>query len=86
MPSWLDQDTITIFVNGELTDTSHWPITTTPGETRPLVEVVLHWEDRKAVVQLPSHAIGPSVWFDGVGVAQLTPIDLDAEGRGREEW
>lgn len=86
LPSWLDQDTVTMYVNGELTDTTHWPITTTPGEARPLLEVILRWEDRNVVINLPSHATGPSVWFDGMGVAQLAPVDLDAEGRGREEW
>ena len=86
LPSWLDQDTIAIFVDGELTDTSQWPITTTPGETRPLVEVTLHWKNRSAIIKLPSHAIGPRVWFDGSGVDPLVPIDLDEHGRGREEW
>ena len=86
LPTWLDQDSLAIFVNGELTDTSHWPFTTTPGETRPLVEVVLQWEDRNAIINLPSHAIGPNIWFDGTGIDHLEPVDLDAEGRGREEW
>ena len=86
LPSWLDQNPLAIFVDGELTDTSHWPISTTPGETRPLLEIVLRWEDRNAVIKLPPHAIGPTVWFDGSGVNPLEPIDLDAEGRGREEW
>ena len=86
LPTWLDQESLAIFINGELTDTSHWPITTTPGETRPLVEVILRWEDQNAVIKLASHAIGPTIWVDGSGVALLEPIDLDAEGRGREEW
>ena len=86
LPTWLDQESLAIFINGELTDTSHWPITTTPGEIRPLVEVILRWEDQNAVIKLASHAIGPTIWVDGSGVALLEPIDLDAEGRGREEW
>lgn len=86
LPTWLDQDSIAIYIDGEQTDTTHWPITTTPGEARPLVEVVLQWEDRNAVITLPSHAIGPAIWLDGMGITALAPVDLDAEGRGREEW
>jgi len=86
LPQWMEQDAIAIYVAGELTDTSQWPITTTPGESRPLLEVTLDWEDRSAVISLPSHGIGPTIWLDGKGIAPLMPIDLDAEGRGREEW
>jgi prepilin-type N-terminal cleavage/methylation domain-containing protein len=86
LPTWLNQDSLAMYVDGELKDTSHWPFTTTPGETRPLVEVVLQWEDRNAIIHLASHAIGPTIWFDGTGIDPLVPVDLDAEGRGREEW
>jgi len=87
LPSWVDrQDAISMYVNGELTDTNQWPITTTPGEVRPLLEVTFDWEDRSALISLPSHSIGPDIWLDGIGHEPLLPIDLDAEGRGREEW
>lgn len=86
LPSWLDQDALAIYVDGDLTDTSQWPVTSTPGEARPLIEVMLQWENRSAVISLPTHAIGPKVWLDGEGVEPLMPIDLDAQGRGREEW
>ncbi len=86
LPSWLGEDAITILVDGEITDTTQWPVTTTPGETRPLIEVALHWDEHDALISLQSHAMGPTIWFDGVGTEPLMPIDLDAEGRGREEW
>ncbi len=86
LPSWLDKDAITIFVDGEVTDTTQWPVTTTPGETRPLIEVSIFWEQHSALISLPSHAMGPTIWIDGVGIEPLVPIDLDAQGRGREEW
>jgi len=86
LPSWLESDAITIFVDGEITDTMQWPVTTTPGESRPLIEVAMHWNDHAALISLPSHAMGPNIWFDGVGTQPLEPIDLDAQGRGREEW
>jgi|TARA_B100000959_G_scaffold266421_1_gene308827 prepilin-type N-terminal cleavage/methylation domain-containing protein len=86
IPQWLGDNPIIISVDGEVTDTSQWPVTTTPGETRPFIEVSLYWDEHEAIISLPSHAMGPSIWFDGIGTEPLMPIDLDAEGRGREEW
>jgi prepilin-type N-terminal cleavage/methylation domain-containing protein len=86
MPSWLESDSITIFTDGEITNTMQWPVTTTPGETRPLIEVAVDWENRSVLISLPSHAMGPNIWFEGIGTKPLMPIDLDAQGRGREEW
>jgi prepilin-type N-terminal cleavage/methylation domain-containing protein len=86
LPSWADNDLLAIYVDGDFTDTSQWPITASPGEARPLIEILLHWEERSALITLAPHAIGPQVWFDGDNTEPLMPIDLDAEGRGREEW
>lgn len=86
LPSWLEEDAVSIYIDGEFTDTTQWPVTTVPGETRPLIEVSIYWEDHTALISLPSHAMGPNIWVDGVGTEPLTPIDLDAQGRGREEW
>ena len=86
LPSWIDQDALSIYVDGDLTDTSQWPITSSPGEARPLIEIMLQWENRSAVISLAPHAIGPRVWLDGRGREPLMPIDLDAQGRGQEEW
>lgn len=86
LPSWLEENSITIYVDGEITDTSQWPLTMTPGEARPLIEVAVDWEEHSALISLPSHAMGPNIWFDGAGIEPLMPIDLDAQGRGREEW
>jgi prepilin-type N-terminal cleavage/methylation domain-containing protein len=85
-PEWLEENKVEIFIDGELADTSQWPITVTPGESRPLVEVALGWEERYALISLSSHSIGPHIWLDGIGTEPLMPIDLDAQGRGREEW
>ena len=57
-----------------------------PGENRPLIEISIKWEEQSALIMLPSHAMAPSVWIDGDGTEPLTPIDLDAAGRSREEW
>jgi prepilin-type N-terminal cleavage/methylation domain-containing protein len=86
LPTWLEEDALEIYVDGEFTDTSVWPITAAPGESRPLIEVRINWDSRTAVISLPPHAIGPSVWIDDEGTEPMMPIDLDAEGRGQEEW
>lgn len=86
LPTWFEQESVAIYVDGEFMDTIQWPLTTTPGEMRPLIEVTLQWEDRSAVVSLAAHSIGPDIWIDGIGSEPIMPIDLDAQGRGREEW
>lgn len=85
-PTWMEEDAIAIFTDGDYMDTSQWPLTTMPGENRPIIEISIEWEDRSALVMLASHAMAPSVWLDGEGTEPLTPIDLDAAGQTREEW
>ncbi len=86
LPSWLEGEAVTIYIDGEITDTTQWPVTATPGETRPLIEVAIDWEEHTSLISLHPHAMGPNIWHDGVGIEPLMPIDLDAQGRGREEW
>ena len=86
IPSWIESENVLLYTDGELTDTSQWPITAIPGESRPLIETVIHWDDHTVNISLPAHAMGPSVMMDGIGEPILIPIDLDAEGRGRDEW
>ena len=86
LPDWFDEHALSIFVDGEYVDTMQWPITTTPGEARPLIEVALDWEEHSSLISLPAHAMGPNIWLNGEGTEPLMPIDLDASGQGREEW
>ena len=86
LPDWIESESVYLYVDGELTDTTQWPITAIPGESRPLIEVVVSHDQNNANISLPAHAMGPSISFDGYGVEVLEPIDLDAEGRGRDEW
>jgi len=86
LPTWFENDAITVFVDGEIVDTMQYPVTATPGEARPLIEVSVAWENQSALISLPSHSMGPHIWREGIGEEPLMPIDLDAQGRGREEW
>ena len=85
-PTWMEEDAIAIFTDGDYMDTSQWPLTTMPGENRPIIEISIAWENRSALIMLASHAMAPSIWLDGEGIEPLTPIDLDAAGQTREEW
>ena len=85
-PAWMEEDAVAIFTDGDLLDTSQWPLTTMPGEIRPIIEISVAWEEHAALIMLSAHAMAPSVWLDGDGTEPLTPIDLDAAGRSREEW
>ncbi len=86
LPDWMGENSVGIYLDGELMDTTQWPVTSMPGEQRPLIEVVLVWEEREAVVSLASHAMAPHLQLDGGGSSVLMPIDLDAAGQSREEW
>ena len=86
LPTWLESDALSIFVDGEYVDTMQWPLTITPGVARPLIEVELNWEEHQSLISLPAHAMGPNIWLNGEGNEPLMPIDLDAIGQGREEW
>jgi len=85
-PIWMEEDAVTILTDGDFADTSQWPLTTMPGENRPIIEISIEWEDHASLIMLASHAMAPSIWIDGDGTEPLTPIDLDAAGQSREEW
>jgi prepilin-type N-terminal cleavage/methylation domain-containing protein len=85
-PLWMEEDAVTILTDGDFADTSQWPLTTMPGENRPIIEISIEWEDHASLIMLASHAMAPSIWIDGDGTEPLTPIDLDAAGQSREEW
>lgn len=85
-PKWMEEDAVTILTDGDFADTSQWPLTTMPGENRPIIEISIEWEDHASLIMLASHAMAPSIWVDGDGTEPLTPIDLDAAGQSREEW
>ncbi|MDP7008999.1 MAG: type II secretion system protein [Phycisphaerales bacterium] len=85
-PNWMEEESLAIFTDGEYADTSQWPLTTMPGENRPIIELSIEWDDRFATIMLAPHAMAPSLWLDEDGEEPLTPIDLDAAGQSREEW
>jgi hypothetical protein len=81
-------DGVQAFSNGEPIDISQWPIVTQPGRPRPDVEITLSTvAGLLRTIVLPAHAISPYQSETGYELVDLrSPIDLDAEGRHREDW
>lgn len=82
-----DVEVVAIHVDGEEVDLTEWPLQANPGESRPDLVVILSGPSGIITIALASHALSPlqihsesySQWLGG-------PIDLDAEGRDREDW
>ena len=73
--------------DGEPVDLALWPISNRPGQARPTIEITLGAFEHETTVMLAAHAISPrQIDWDDIVPAVRIPIDLDAEGRTREEW
>ena len=66
-----------------------WPIVITPGRERSTLEFVVGTRERTSRIVLYPHSLSPII-FDGIDDDERRldrqPIDLDAEGRSREDW
>ena len=88
LPAIVPADGVQALADGEPIDFSQWPVVTEPGRPRPDVEITLSTDDGLLrTIVLPAHAISPYDSETGHELAELrSPIDLDAEGRHREDW
>jgi prepilin-type N-terminal cleavage/methylation domain-containing protein len=88
LPSIIAADGVLAATDGEPIDFRQWPVATEPGRPRPTVEISLITNnDLTRTIVLPAHAIAPYESESGLELADLRrPIDLDAEGRHREDW
>jgi prepilin-type N-terminal cleavage/methylation domain-containing protein len=88
LPLIVPTDGVQAFADGEPIDFSQWPVVTEPGRPRPDVEITLSTDEGlMRTIVLPSHAISPHESETGYELVELrSPIDLDAEGRHREDW
>ena len=88
LPLIVPVDGVQAFADGEPIDFGQWPIVTEPGRPRPDVEITLSTDDGLLrTIVLPAHAISPYESETGQELVELrSPIDLDAEGRHREDW
>jgi prepilin-type N-terminal cleavage/methylation domain-containing protein len=88
LPLIVPTDGVQAFADGQPIDFSQWPVVTEPGRPRPDVEITLSTADGLLrTIVLPAHAISPYESETGHELVELrSPIDLDAEGRHREDW
>ena len=88
LPLIVPADGVQAFADGQPIDFGQWPVVTEPGRPRPDVEITLSTDDGLLrTIVLPAHAISPYESETGSELVELrSPIDLDAEGRHREDW
>jgi prepilin-type N-terminal cleavage/methylation domain-containing protein len=88
LPVIVPVDGVQAFADGAPIDFGQWPVVTEPGRPRPDVEITLSTDDGLLrTIVLPAHAISPYESETGRELVELrSPIDLDAEGRHREDW
>lgn len=80
---------VEVRADGDRIDIARWPLTTTPGQKRPAIEIVLQGPDYETVmISLSPHAVAPRRYSDegDAAAAHHVPIDLSMGGRSREEW
>ena len=87
-PDVVDADTLIVTADGEMAYIADYPLSHTPGETRPTIDIYFQSIDRmySTTLVLEPHAGAPRR-SDGSGRLQARmPVDLDAAGRSREDW
>lgn len=74
--------------DGAWTDIRAYPLANDPARPRPNINVFIYGPDQQQVVwTLPSHAVTPRRYGGRhTDDPAMTAIDLDAEGRTREDW
>jgi len=88
LPDVVDTDTLIVTADGEMAYIADYPLSHTPGETRPTIDIYFQSVDRmhSTTLVLEPHAVAPRR-SDGSGRLQARmPVDLDAAGRSREDW
>lgn len=87
LPAFMTEHDIEFLVDGDPYDPSEWPLSSEPGQQRPSIEIRLRGPEEIATLVLSPHGVSPMI-MNGVhssgNVRQA--VDLDGEGRGREDW
>jgi len=85
----IDLEALRIYADGESVNISEYPLTHTPGTERPDIQIVMQSPDgsQTTTLLLPPHALVPLRGDEGATVVELRrPVDLDEQGRSREDW
>ena len=87
LPDFMSTRDIEVFVDGDIADLTKWPLSAMPGEDRPLLEIVLHHDQRTVKLNLSPSSMSPRRIEKGRDeVPAREPEDLDTTGRWQEEW
>jgi len=83
LPDMVDGSTFTIRADYEVIDTQDWPLSHTPGDDRPTIEISFESIDQVHYVTL---VLGPHAVTAKRSDEARMAVDLDAAGRSREDW
>jgi prepilin-type N-terminal cleavage/methylation domain-containing protein len=89
LPEVVDPEMVLVVADHESVDIRETPLSHTPGEDRPLISITLYSRDglHTATLHLDPHAVVPRRKTEYSFVTErLESVDLDAEGRSREDW
>ncbi|NNM24407.1 MAG: type II secretion system protein [Phycisphaerales bacterium] len=87
-PDEVDLSSVVVTANGQRLDIIGQPLSHTPGEDRPSVQVFMQSRDREyqTTIDLAPHALAPVRSDRRTGTPRRVAVDLDAAGRSREDW
>jgi prepilin-type N-terminal cleavage/methylation domain-containing protein len=87
LPAFMTEYDIEFYVDGDPVDASDWPLSSEPGQERPTIEIHLRSPEDTASLILQPHGVAPIIinGENSSGISRV-PIDLDGEGRSREDW
>ena len=87
MPSFMTESDVEFFVDGDPYDAADWPLSSEPGQERPTIEIHLRSPEGNAALILQPHGVSPVIinGENSSGINRI-PVDLDNEGRSREDW
>lgn len=87
LPVFMTDADIEFYVDGDPYDIADWPLSSEPGQERPTIEIRMRGPEDFATLVLQPHGVAPIV-INGENSSGINrePVDLDAEGRSREDW
>jgi prepilin-type N-terminal cleavage/methylation domain-containing protein len=74
--------------DGDFIDITEYPLSSTPGQDRPTIDITMEGLGLTSTVSLPMYGVSPHQF--GFTARHAQPmrqrVDLDATGRNREDW
>jgi prepilin-type N-terminal cleavage/methylation domain-containing protein len=88
LPDIVDPQSLVATADGEVAYIAEYPLSHTPGEARPTIEISFQSYDGAYHTSLVLHPydVAPRRTDRSAQAQARQPVDLDAAGRSREEW